>query len=215
MQETWVPFLALGDSLEKGMTTHSSILAWRIPWTEEPGRLQSSGIQTVRHSWATNTSLQATEREAIKRRAYVYWKPSGLLYSSPRSFIRSNRSSPECPGPRLLFFICLKYSFGAARDEDSNLHLTYNYAVTSVWFFSTPWTVARQAPLSMGFPREEYWSGLPCPPPGDLPNPEIEPISLMSPTLAGKFFTTSTTWEPLHITITNIKRHQVPSYKKE
>ena len=50
MQETWVPFLALGDSLEKGMTTHSSILAWRIPWTEEPGRLQSSGIQTVRHS---------------------------------------------------------------------------------------------------------------------------------------------------------------------
>ena len=56
-----------------------------------------------------------------------------------------------------------------------------------------PWTVARQAPLSMGLYRLEYWSGLPFPPPGDLPNPGIEPGSLMSPALAGKFFTTSTT----------------------
>ena len=44
----------------------------------------------------------------------------------------------------------------------------------SCWLFVTPWTVARQAPLSMGFSRQEYWSGLPCPPPGDLPNPAIE-----------------------------------------
>ena len=42
----------------------------------------------------------------------------------------------------------------------------------------TPWTVAHQAPMSMGFSRQEYWSGLPCPPPGDLPNPGIEPASL-------------------------------------
>ena len=42
---------------------------------------------------------------------------------------------------------------------------------------ATLWTVARQAPLSMGFPRQEYWSGLPCPPPGDLPHPWMEPIS--------------------------------------
>ena len=46
-----------------------------------------------------------------------------------------------------------------------------------VWLFGTPWTVARQAPLSMGFSRQEYWSGLPCPPPGDLPVPGIEPAS--------------------------------------
>ena len=51
----------------------------------------------------------------------------------------------------------------------------------------TPWTVAHQAPLSMGFPRQEYWSGLPFPPPGDLPNPGIEPIS---PELADGFYTT-------------------------
>ena len=59
----------------------------------------------------------------------------------------------------------------------------------------TPWTVARQAPLSMGFPRQEYWRGLPCPPPGDLPDPGIKPSSLTSPALAGRFFTTSTSWE--------------------
>ena len=54
---------------------------------------------------------------------------------------------------------------------------------TCVWLFVTPWTVAHQAPLSMGFSRQEYWSGLPCPPPGDLPKPGIEPGSLMSPAL--------------------------------
>ena len=59
------------------------------------------------------------------------------------------------------------------------------------------WTVAHQAPLSMGFSRQEYWSGLPCPPPGDLPNPEIESVSLRSPALADRFLTTSTTWEAL------------------
>ena len=64
-----------------------------------------------------------------------------------------------------------------------------------VRLFATPWTVARQAPLSMGFSRQEYWSGLPCPPPGDLPDLGIEPVPLMSPELAGGFFTASATWE--------------------
>ena len=54
---------------------------------------------------------------------------------------------------------------------------------------STDWTVDHQAPLSMGFSRQEHWSGLPCPPPRDLPDPEIEPVSLTSPTLAGGFLT--------------------------
>ena len=58
----------------------------------------------------------------------------------------------------------------------------------------TPWTVARQAPLSMGFPRQEDWSGLPFPPPGDLPDPGVEPACLMSPVLAGGFFTTGATF---------------------
>ena len=57
--------------------------------------------------------------------------------------------------------------------------------------------IACQAPLSMGFSRQEYWSGLPCPSPGDLPNPGIKPTSLLSLALVGRFFTTSTTWKAL------------------
>ena len=55
MQETWIQFLSQEEPLEKGMATHSSI-AWRIPWTEEPGMLQSMGSQRVGHDWVTNTS---------------------------------------------------------------------------------------------------------------------------------------------------------------
>ena len=62
-----------------------------------------------------------------------------------------------------------------------------------VRLFATLWTVARQAPLSMGFSRQEHWSGLPFPPLGNLSDPGIEPVSLSSPILAGGFFTTSTT----------------------
>ena len=61
--------------------------------------------------------------------------------------------------------------------------------------FETPWTVARQTPLSMGVSRQEYWSVLPCLPPGDPPNPEIEHMSPMFLALPGRFFTTSATWE--------------------
>ena len=62
-----------------------------------------------------------------------------------------------------------------------------------VWLFEISWTVALQAPLSMGFSRQQYWSGLPCPPPGNLPNPGIKPTFLEFPALAGGFFTTSAT----------------------
>ena len=57
MQETQVLFLGREDPLEKEMVTHSSILAWRIRWTEDPDGLQSMGIQTVRYDWETNTDI--------------------------------------------------------------------------------------------------------------------------------------------------------------
>ena len=62
-----------------------------------------------------------------------------------------------------------------------------------VQLFSTPWTIAHQAPLSMGFSKQEYWSGLPFPSPGDLPHPGIEPAS---PALAGRFFTAEPPGKP-------------------
>ena len=60
MQETWVRSLGWEDPLEKEMATHSSILAWRIPWAEEPGGLQSTGLQRVRHDWAPSLSIFIT-----------------------------------------------------------------------------------------------------------------------------------------------------------
>ena len=65
--------------------------------------------------------------------------------------------------------------------------------------FVTPWTVARQAPLSMGFSRQEYCSGLPFPPEEDLPNPGIELTSAVSPALAGGFFSTEPPGSPCQL----------------
>ena len=63
--------------------------------------------------------------------------------------------------------------------------------------FATLQTVARQAPLSLGLSRQEYWSGFPFPSLGDLPDPGIEPMSLMPSAFTGGFFTTNTTWEDM------------------
>ena len=70
--------------------------------------------------------------------------------------------------------------------------------------FLTPWTVAHQAPLSMGFLRQEYWRGLPFPTPGDLPNPGIEP---KSPALAGGFFTYEPPGKPFSIVVVQSLSH--------
>ena len=71
--------------------------------------------------------------------------------------------------------------------------------VSHVQPFEALWTIACQAPPSMGFSSQEYWSGLPSPSSGDRPNPGIEPTSLMSPALEGRFFTTSTQDEAILI----------------
>ena len=75
------------------------------------------------------------------------------------------------------------------------LHVCVLSHFSHVRLFATRWTVACQAPLFMGFSRQEYRSGFPCPPPGDLPDPGIEPTSAASPALTTGFFTTSTIWE--------------------
>ena len=73
--------------------------------------------------------------------------------------------------------------------------------LSCVQLFVTPWTVAWQALPSMGFSRQEYWSGLLFPSAGDVPDPGIEPVSFTPPALAGGFFTTSATWEASDVDI--------------
>ena len=74
--------------------------------------------------------------------------------------------------------------------------LFYVCVLGRVWLFVIPWSVAFQAPLSMGFFRQEFWSRLSFPPPGDLPDLGIKPMYLMSPALVGRFFTTVTHGKP-------------------
>ena len=89
-------------------------------------------------------------------------------------------------------FPCILRSRKIRRTSPTRLHLIIHTA-----FSGLGWTVAHQAPLSMGFSRQEYWSGLSYPSPGDLPDSWIEPMSVTSPAVAAGFVTTSTTWEAL------------------
>ena len=78
-------------------------------------------------------------------------------------------------------------------------------SLSHVQFFANPWTVSLQAPLSMGFTRQEYWSGLPFPTPEDLPDPGFEPASLVPPALEGVFFTNALPEKPIYGSINSLK----------
>ena len=121
------------------------------------------------HSWIPPSHNRSTDRQLV------------LNYRSPSSWARvisllSLGASPALKGANIIICLCVK-----------SLQLS--------WLFVIPWSVAFQTPLPLEFFRQEDWSGLPCPCPGDLPNPEVEPMSLLSSILAGEFFTVSTTWE--------------------
>ena len=89
-------------------------------------------------------------------------------------------------------------------------------SLSRVQLFGTPWAAARQAPLSMGFSRQEYWSGLPCPPPGDLPNPGIEPRSSRiaggSPTFSEIVSEIVPNLETIQMSINGWRDHQTVEY---
>ena len=145
MQETWVQSLGWEDTLEKEMATHSSILAWEIPWTEEPGRLQSMELQRVGHDFATAKSAAKS------------------LQSCPTL---CNPMDCSLPGfsvhgilqPRTLEWVAI--SFSNAWKWKVKVK-----SLSRVWLLATPWTAAYQAPPSMGFSGQQYWSGVPLPSP--------------------------------------------------
>ena len=153
VQETWVWSLGQEEPLEKGMVMHSSILVWRIPWTEEISGLQSMGSQRVRYYWATNTFTLHL--------SFLFDFPTYHLHLF---FTAICKASPVSHFAFLHFFstgmVLIPVSCTMSRSSRVQLFVTSR---------------THLAPLSIEFSRQEYWSALPFPSPGDLPNPGIEP----------------------------------------
>ena len=120
------------------------------------------------------------------------WSPGLAVHTCAQ--LGDSFELPHNPAQQLLPPIFTRYLSvlpGSYASQPGSMLRSFSH----VLLFATPWTVAYQTPLSVGFPRQEYWSGSSFPTPGDLSDPGIEPASLASPALAGGFFTTSTTWE--------------------
>ena len=157
------------------MATHSSVLAWRILGMGEPGGLPSMGSHRVGHSWSNLAAAAA---------AIPWLSTFGLEVISLCIWLCSQNTD------------LTELQLGAIEWMNSKLIFYHGCSVAeSFWLFGAPWTVAHQASLSMGFSRQEYWSGLPFPPWEDLPDPWIKPKSLSSPALAGRFIYHCTTLE--------------------
>ena len=140
-------------------TTHSSVLAWRIPGMGEPGRLPSMGSHRVGHDWSDLAAAACPSSQ---------WCHPAISSSVVRfsSCLQSLPASGSFPVRQL-------FAWGGQSIRVSASAVKFLSHVR----FATPWTVACHAPLSMGFSRQEHWSGLPFPSPGDLPDPGIEPRS--------------------------------------
>ena len=111
----------------------------------------------------------------------------------------NKRSKLVFPFESILYFLNIYSNILSLEIFYWHKHMRMLSRFSCVQLFATLWTVARQAPLSMGLSRQEYWTGWSCPPPEDLLYSGIETASCMSPALAGGFFTTSATWETLII----------------
>ena len=149
------------------MTTHSSILAWRIPmeggaWRATVHRVEKSQTELKRHSMHSSKSIYRT----------FFFPPSPFLDFLLEKLGHLFRTISW----KLCF--CWFYLYVVILSVSHILYLlctcVRRRSVMS-WLFVTPWTVACEAPLSMGFSRQEYWSRLPFPSPGDLPSPGINP----------------------------------------
>ena len=147
--------------LEEVRATHSSILVWRIPWTEKPGGLQSLGLQRVRHDWVTNTCISIRTKKELSR-FLIAAVAAKLLQRCPTLCDPIERSPPGSLIPGILQTRTLEWvviSFSNAWKRKVKVKL-----FSRVWLLATLWTAAYQAP-PMGISRQEYWSGLPLPSP--------------------------------------------------
>ena len=163
MQETWVWSLGWEDPLEDGMATHSSTLVWKIPWTEEPGRLQFMGLQRVGHDWVTKHS---TAQETYLEKYCLF--PETYSTTAPRCMCMNHRRAEKgdggrCwagfshvwfraeSGPRLVRHVIRRSVHHPARPSDFKLHKTDGTHKTGPWHPPMPW-FQRPEPLHLTLP---------------------------------------------------------------
>ena len=158
--------------LEEEMATCSSILAWKIY-----GQSNLAGYSPWGHK-----ELDLTEETALTHADWI-------------KFIKILKQHCFLPSQGYLIIWPLMSSWLHYWLEGYIIVL-YCTTLSYIWLFVTPWTLAHQVLLSIKFSRQVYWSGLPFPTPGDFPNPQIKPLSLLSSSLAGRFFTTVPSGKP-------------------
>ena len=185
MQETWVLSLGWEDPLEKGRAIPSSILTWRIPWTVLSMGVAKSWTQLsdFHFQWFWRSALGPGSIENRCMRHWAPLRPTALQCQNRRAGGQGWQDPPACSGPWCMGGIHPECGCRPSSGRAGTCipwHKEREKLLSPVRLFLTPWTVAHQAPPSMGFYRQEYWSGLPFPSPGDLPNPGTEP---RSPTL--------------------------------
>ena len=142
------------------MAPHSSTLAWKIPWTEEPGRLQTMGSWRVGHDcdFTFTFPFHALEKEMATHSSVLAWRIPGTGEPGGPPSMGLHRVGHDWSD--------LAAAAAALNQRPDFSSLLFSCTLRHVWLFATPWTVACQTPLSMGFPKKEYWSGLPFPLPG-------------------------------------------------
>ena len=159
------------------MATHSSVLVWRIPGTEKLGGLLSMGSHRVRHDWSDLAAAAATAAAAMENSMEIQYgsvKSRSIISShiwvfTPNNWSGSRRDTctpqVDCSGIQ------------NSQDREATQVSTESEvkSLSHVRLFVTPWTVAHQAPPSMGFSRQEYWNGLSFPSLGDLPTQGLNP----------------------------------------
>ena len=180
MQETWVWFLGREDPLEKEMATHFSTLAWKIPWSEEPGGLQSMGSQESDMTEQLSTVHTHRHRHTHTHTWVCVCVCVYKMYLSRYTHI--------CVYMCVCVYIYIMYL-------SRYLVPKRVYMLSCNWLFLSPCTVAHQALLPMEFSRQEYQSRVPFPTLGDIPVSRIKHVSLAPPALADRFFTTTATLE--------------------
>ena len=144
-----------------------------LPGSSVPGIIQARTLEWVAISFSNAWKWKVKVK--FLRLVRLFGTPGTAAYQAPPSMGFSRHSTCLVKKSYILLLLLSRFS---------HVHILV-----------TLWIVVCQSPLSMGFSRQEYWSGLPCPPSKDLPNPRITHASLVSPELADRFFTTSATWK--------------------